>query len=76
MKSSNFLQIMAVALTTRCSLKKQGKLITEIDHFIDITKNKELKRNLVYISQSLNPTIRIFKLELANFQDCKKSVIT
>lgn len=72
MKSSNFLQIMAVALTTRCSLKKQGKLITEIDHFIDITKNKELKRNLVYISQSLNPTIRIFKLELANFQDCKK----
>ena len=76
MKSSNFLQIMAVALTTRCSLKKQGKLITEIDHFIDITKNKELKRNLVYISQSLNPTIRIFKLELANFQDCKKSVTT
>ena len=72
MKSSNFLQVMAVALTTRCSLKKQVNLITESGPFIDITKNKELKKDLVYISQSLNPTIRIFKLELANFQDCKK----
>ena len=35
-----------------------------------------MKRNLVYVSRSFDSTIRMFKLELVNFQDYKKSVTT
>lgn len=57
-------------LVERQVVNADHKQIAEIihNHFIDISKNYGLKRNLFHTSQLLESTIHMSRLELANFQ--------